>query len=45
MENFEIIDAHVHMAKTLEEEINWRKTPIRPRNNPDTVRKKVARRG
>ncbi len=29
MENFEIIDAHIHMAKTLEEEINWWKIPGR----------------
>ena len=29
MENLEIIDAHIHMAKTLEEEINWWKIPGR----------------
>ena len=29
MENFEIIDAHIHMAKSQEEEINWWKIPGR----------------
>lgn len=29
MGEFEIIDAHIHMAKTLEEEINWWKIPGR----------------
>lgn len=29
MDNYEIIDAHVHMARTLEEEINWYAIPGR----------------
>ncbi len=29
MENFEVIDAHIHMAKSLEEEINWWRVPGR----------------
>ncbi len=29
MENFDIIDVHIHMAKSLEEEINWWKIPGR----------------
>ncbi len=49
MPEFEVIDAHIHMAKSLEEEINWWKIPgrtVRDRwANPEGANTRMDRNG